>query len=327
MLFSKACLCVMLLYTFFIISKSTNEVICITYEPRVDDRHPPDGLPRWNGRVFWEKFPCKPICTRHILINSRDDDAEKNINIFKSKMTSMNQEKNEMGLFIIDSTYADWDWEVNSHWVKSHFNGIHIAWLSYSSYNLTKRLEFTKGITREMRRLNKTVSQSLLCVPPELIKVGQLSKDVDMTIVQIWGDPSKFNLRDVFTWCVLPLVNYGIPKNKIAVGKSVGRRFIDYCERNREMPSILTNFALRMTHFVKVQWGLAGVMVFGLESDDYTGQVCGMGKYPFLRAHVGDLLDSCENVNTFAAVSGAVVVNPTILMSLVYLIVLFEGFN
>ena len=330
MLFSKANLCVMLLYNFFITSNSTNEVICI-----VDDNHIGYESSTYfkQSPGFWEHFPCKAACTRHVLMNTYFDGAEKSINKFKDMMTTINQEKNEMAFMIGNWEYARYRWQQHLPVIKSHFNGVYICWLRRPLNRVSERLEFMEEVIREMRRLKKTASQGVFCIPdnPEVIRVGHLSRDADMTIIHIFlPDPKKFRIRAIFYMCVLPVLDHGIPKDKIVVGRFDffgTHRVRDCCKEDKEKTSVYINFSLRMTHFVKVQFGLAGVMVYSLDGDDYTGQECGLGKYPFLRAYVGDLLDSCTSSEVF--VSAAIVVNPTIVNSLIYLVVLtilFEGF-
>ena len=320
MLFRNVCVVLMLLNIFLFTSKSSQEVICIFDEDAMEVCTSQFYCgPPWSAKEFWANFPCKPTCTRYILqkMSWPWGDPVENMNKFKRMMTSMSQEKNERGVMIGTQMFADRVWRYHVPWIKSHFNGVNIIMLRTDD-DVAERLEFMKRVLREMRPLGKTVSQGLLCYvgEPELLRVGQLAKDVDMTYVLIrMLDPSNFRLQDIIYKCLTPVLDHGLPKNKIAVGLILVK-FREICKKEKERSTRFTDFATRMTHYARNN-GYAGVVVYHLESDDYTGRECGLGKYPFLEAHTGHTIARCAPLEGVG--SGAIVVKPIIMMTLISL--------
>ena len=253
-------------------------------------------------------------CTRFILL----------IDSFERVRVNLHQEKNELGLMVGDAKLADDYLRGNLPWIKSHFNGVHILWLRNSD-DVVKRLEFIQGVIREMRPSNKTVSQGVFCLPgvEEVIRVGQLVKNI-LTIVHVRApNPDKTKVFEIFNICVKPLFKYGIPRNKIAIGLT-NIRFRKICTEDKEKALKVVAFSKMMSDRADLV-GLVGTMVYSLESDDYTGQVCEMGKYPFLVSHNVQIQFSAP----MSAMSGGIVVQPimaTSVINVLALTLMSEGF-
>ena len=334
MLFSKSYLCLLLLNTFFFPIKSTLEVICYISESELEQ--PDVFYQSWMKhpqQEFWDNLPLDS-CTRFIFELKQFNNYS--INQFKVKMQNKHRDKNELGITNVDTTvaYPQYRKAINLVW-KRYFYGFSIMWDEHAlatAKSEWKKRDFSRQVMSQMTWQRWAFSQGVLCDPRthHLIRTNKLyawHKTIIHVILDMEFHKENKAIMDKFLenpeGCVSPLVEIGIPKYRIVIGLHViGEKLRDVCKDEAKAREIM-DMNRKLVCFAK--WsGLGGVMACDLESDDHTGRVCGMGRYPFLKSYTRQQ-HACQSVVVQAAVSGesgAMVLQPVVVRSGVNVVLL-----
>ena len=298
----------MILSNFFFTTTSSLEVICYM-------RHQDIGFSDW-GDPFWGNLPMSK-CTRFIYVQM-DKWAEEGVINY---LVTFKQRTPHAKIFFAYELHSKHEMIDSTSATDRTMDGMNLIWsekVSSPDNSLTKE-ERTKYVTRAKSYVQgKEVSQSINCKPgtSEIMDTEKIVTSVNLTIVFVVVDKEKVTeFLENPEICVTPLVNNGVPRNKIAIGL---RELVGYSGRFREvckkgpMKQMLKDIAKELSCFVK-STGLYGVMVWYLNDDDYRNQECGMGKYPFVDAHTRAL----QTCHLLQEVKSSAVVIKSMTMTLV----------
>ena len=277
----------MILSNFFFTTTSSQEIICYITEQQSN---------LFQGETFWKELGQKwstgeNKCTSYIFKFESETLSDMRVAFSYLGLFQKFYEINNLSLgFTTQSTFlrtATSSFGIEA--AEKNEMGMNIIWDIHS--NLPASQKFMQHMN-EWTPSSTIISQAIYCRPgtSEVIDPARVvTKYAKMTIVlvKVKKEHLPTFLENPYDICVLPLVNLGIPKNKIAIGLTevVGydTRFREVC-KNEPMKKMLTDIAQKLSCMVKAE-GLYGVMVWSIGSDDFTGQKCGMGKFPLVAAH------------------------------------------
>ena len=305
-------LCLMILSIFFFTTTSSQEIVCYIRENLI----PKKAETSIQKDDFWGYLP-KEKCTIFIFVV--EDFERKDLPQYMSALKSLDT---NVQLGVLVSKFSIQDMVTYAYqWVEEYFTGIHFLWDErYDDPYTPEQRKDAVEFARSQLSSGKTVSQGVECKPilSTSLNKSKVAMDVDMTIVhvRVIEDNVHTYLQDP-GMCVKPLLELGIPTEQIVIGLN---EVLFNTERNMalfsrhckalEKRKFLTEICRMLSCMVKFE-SLNGVMVWSISTDDFTGEVCKMGKYPLVTYYkLG--LQYCEDYEKKEFSSGAVMIKSLI---------------
>ena len=298
MMFRTLCLCLLILSGLFITTTSSHDIVCYIREELI----PTGDANATERNEFLSSLPDEK-CTRYIFLV--ENFSRRGIEGYLEYLPTFKERKPKAELGIMISRYTKYYLAMYGFkFAELYFTGIHFYWdeRSGNPYTASQRKELVEHTRRKYSNLKMTVSQAVECIPrfSEPLDTSKVAMDVDLTIVHVktFKDMVPKFLEDP-EMCVRPLLALGIPKEKIVIGLQEvtgdrGRNLAQMKENCHDEPvrEILTDISTKLSCMVKFT-SLQGVMVWSISTDDYTGNVCKMGKYPFIEYYQNANFQSC----------------------------------
>lgn len=308
MMLRAPCLCLMVLISISFTTTSSQEIVCYIREALIKDG---DGGHTTKINHFWGYLP-SDMCTRYIFVV--ENFRRRNLNGYLSTFRNRKPPA-ELGMLV--SRYTKYHISRYAfYWVKRfNFDGMHFIWDYRYGNPYTARERKQLIATARSKFPSKTVSQAIECKPRfrEHVDFDNNVNEVDLTVVLV-----KIFIDEVPSFIettkACSLSDLNIPHEKAVIGLreltgDLGRnlaKFRPNCH-DAQKRNMLRRISIALSCLVHSD-GFQGVMVWSIQTDDYVGNVCNKGKYPFIATYK-EYLKSCSKPE-FA--SGAMMIKPVV---------------